>query len=146
MKRGGFRGYNSDDGRAKSTPTAEKVLTQLAETAVPPRAANISETGESGFDEVLSWRQDIAFQSAQGKVSKAFALRHLAGALGYVESYWFQQYATDLFVTSDGRVIRWQSVRLYENSEDRTSFIGLWEWELRRIGPDDFFLAVQRVV
>jgi hypothetical protein len=152
MRKGHFSGYNPSKGCELAMPTAVRLLECLPTVPNSQAPTGAKQILESDFlksrdyrYEPVSWKKGIGFRDAQGVVSHTIAVHLLASALGYEDSYWFPKYAKDKYVTSDGLVVRWQSVELYENSDDRTCFNGLWQWELRRSGREQFFLTLRRI-
>jgi hypothetical protein len=54
---------------------------------------------------------------------------------------WFQTYATDLTLHSDGTRITWQLLSLGETDEDRSYYEALWVNQLTQIGDDSYQLS-----
>lgn len=143
MQKGQFNEQSND--KPETMQAVERLLDALVITP-RPGASNISEVDESKIMEVLSWAQQLDFSRARAEVSRVCATEHLARALSHEDSYWFPRYATDRFVTSDGKVVRWQSVRLFTvDYGDRTCFGGLWQWELSRVSSDTYHMTVTQV-
>ncbi|MBI3158197.1 MAG: hypothetical protein HYZ26_01185 [Chloroflexi bacterium] len=146
MKVGHYYRGDPFRGRQDAEPTARSVIEALAISQPAPDVLEVSfkEANET-FHVGPSNPEPAGFSKAGGPISGEQALVALARALGNKDTYWFDEFATDQNVTSDGVVVRWQDAKFYVDENDRSQFNGLWLYELRRTGESEYHILIRRI-
>jgi hypothetical protein len=133
------------EGYKVAGPTAQAAVVELVESDPPQEKAEVTLKEFNDEFHGPGRYRPISFASASGTIDQDQATGQLVNALISTTTGWFDDYATDKFVTSDGQVIRWQLIKIYEDENDHSHFNGLWQYELRRIGSDQFHLLIKRI-
>lgn len=89
-----------------------------------------------GYSEELNYAKTITYEQAHSEIVIAI-MEHVS------TGDWYTIYANDLDISSDGRVIRWQYVRIGETSEDHSVFDDLLHYEIRRIAIKSYQISDQ---
>lgn len=131
--------YGSPQGETRAADLARKLLTELVAS---PRAQEFDQVAHK---EACNAFPFSAFNNEAGCGTLEDAVSQLREAIYYADTYWFPRYATETDVTSDGFAIRWQYVDAHEAPDsDRTSFFGLWNFEIVRVDNEKFHLSRRR--
>jgi len=140
--------YSKEQHERFIVGTAQDVLGRLVVFPRPVKSSDGVEIGDSNFSRSGAYpglfSSCASFDKAVGEISEGVAVAVLAHALHARDRYWFNKYATNDYVSSDANVVWWQTVETFENSEDRTCFNGLWDWQIRRINANSFWISLSR--
>jgi hypothetical protein len=140
-----FRG-DARQGYQAALPTARSTVSALQSTTFSQESLDASfEEARTQFWVGSSNPNPVSFNSAGSMIDEDQAIGLVADALGYKTTYWFDEFATDKFVTSDGEALRWQEVKFYVDENDRSQFNGLWQYELCKIDESKFHILMKRI-